>query len=121
MTMLTSKAKLFANTTTKLGLATTIAVLWMAAVPFAARLPPAIRSVRHARRPCKRAAPSPTSGVMHIGPAWPNVAKQINRAKRVDGLIANRSREKSSTAACRYSDREHLILTYHTDRAELVS
>ena len=23
--------------------------------------------------------------------------------------------------ACRYSDREHLILTYHTDRAELVS
>jgi hypothetical protein len=35
MTMLTSKAKLFAKTTTKLGLATTVAVLWMAAVPFA--------------------------------------------------------------------------------------
>jgi hypothetical protein len=35
MTMLTSKAKLFAKATTKLGLATTIAVLWMAAGPIA--------------------------------------------------------------------------------------
>jgi len=35
MTMLTSKAKSFAKATTKLGLATTVAVLWMAAVPFA--------------------------------------------------------------------------------------
>ena len=35
MTMLTSKAKLFAKATTKLGLAATVAVLWMAAVPFA--------------------------------------------------------------------------------------
>jgi hypothetical protein len=35
MTMLTSKAKLFAKATTKLGLATTVAVLWMAAVPIA--------------------------------------------------------------------------------------
>lgn len=33
--MLTSKAKLFAKATTKLGLATTVAVLWMAAVPIA--------------------------------------------------------------------------------------
>jgi len=33
--MLTLKAKLFAKATTKLGLATTVAVLWMAAVPFA--------------------------------------------------------------------------------------
>jgi hypothetical protein len=35
MTMLTSKAKLFAKATTKLGLATTVAVVWMAALPFA--------------------------------------------------------------------------------------
>jgi hypothetical protein len=33
--MLTSKAQPFAKATTKLGLATTVAVLWMAAVPFA--------------------------------------------------------------------------------------
>jgi hypothetical protein len=35
MTMLTSKAKLFAKAMTKLGLATTVAVLWMAATPSA--------------------------------------------------------------------------------------
>jgi hypothetical protein len=35
ITMLTSKPKLFAKATTKLGLATTVAVVWMAAVPFA--------------------------------------------------------------------------------------
>ena len=58
---------------------------------------------------------------MHIGPAWPNVAKPSNRAKRVEGLIANRSSESSSMAAYRYSNREHLIITDHTDRAELVS
>ena len=33
--MLTSKAKLFANVATTFGLATTVAALWMAAVPFA--------------------------------------------------------------------------------------
>ena len=33
--MLTSKAKLFAKATTKLGLATAVAVLWLAAVPIA--------------------------------------------------------------------------------------
>jgi len=33
--MSTSKAKLFAKATTKLVLATTVAVVWMAAVPFA--------------------------------------------------------------------------------------
>jgi hypothetical protein len=33
--MLTSKAQLFAKATTKLALATTVAALWMAAVPFA--------------------------------------------------------------------------------------
>jgi len=33
--MLTSKAKLFAKATTNLGLATTVAVVWMAAVPIA--------------------------------------------------------------------------------------
>jgi hypothetical protein len=33
--MLTSKAKLCARATTKLGLATTVAAVWMAAVPFA--------------------------------------------------------------------------------------
>ena len=33
--MLTSKAKLFAKATTKLGLLTTVAILSMAAVPFA--------------------------------------------------------------------------------------
>ena len=33
--MLTSKAKLSANVATKFGLATTVAALWMAAVPFA--------------------------------------------------------------------------------------
>jgi hypothetical protein len=58
---------------------------------------------------------------MHIGPAWPNVAKQSNRAKRVDGSIANRFSGNSSMAAHRYSNREHLIVIYHTDRAELVS
>ena len=58
---------------------------------------------------------------MHIGPAWPNVAKPSNRAKRVDGLIATDTRENSSMAAHRYSNRGHLIVTYHTDRAELVS
>jgi acetoacetate decarboxylase len=31
------------------------------------------------------------------------------------------SRENSSMAAHRYSNREHLIVTYHTDRAELLS
>jgi hypothetical protein len=35
MTMLTSKAKLFAKATAKLGLLTTVAAVWMAAVPFA--------------------------------------------------------------------------------------
>jgi hypothetical protein len=39
MTMLTSKPKLFAKATTKLGLATTVAVLWMAAVPIAGAAP----------------------------------------------------------------------------------
>jgi hypothetical protein len=34
--MLTSKAKLSANVATKFGLATTVAALWMAAVPFTA-------------------------------------------------------------------------------------
>jgi hypothetical protein len=34
MAMLTSKAKLFAEATAKLGLLTTVAVVWMAAVPF---------------------------------------------------------------------------------------
>ena len=33
--MLSSKVKSFARATTKLGLATTVAALWMAAVPFA--------------------------------------------------------------------------------------
>jgi hypothetical protein len=33
--MLTSKAKLSANAATKLGLATTVAALWMSAVPIA--------------------------------------------------------------------------------------
>ena len=33
--MLTSKAKLCAKATTKLGLATTVAALWLAAVPVA--------------------------------------------------------------------------------------
>ena len=58
---------------------------------------------------------------MHIGPAWPNVATRSNRAKRVDALIATDPRENSSMAAYRYSNREHLIVTCHTDRAELVS
>jgi hypothetical protein len=35
MTMLTSKAELLAKAATKLGLATTVAVLWMAAGPIA--------------------------------------------------------------------------------------
>jgi len=35
MTMLISKAKLFAKATAKLGLLTTVAAVWMAAVPFA--------------------------------------------------------------------------------------
>jgi hypothetical protein len=35
MTMLISKAKLFARATAKLGLLTTVAAVWMAAVPFA--------------------------------------------------------------------------------------
>ena len=58
--MLTSKAKLSANAATKLGLATTVAALWMAAVPFTAAAadgPPAIQSARAAQRPCKSAAP----------------------------------------------------------------
>ena len=58
--MLTSKAKLSANPATTFGLATTVAALWMAAVPFTAALPPgppAIRSARAAQRPCKSAAP----------------------------------------------------------------
>ena len=33
--MLSSKVKSFAKATTRLGLATTVAALWMAAVPFA--------------------------------------------------------------------------------------
>jgi acetoacetate decarboxylase len=49
------------------------------------------------------------------------VAKQSNRAKGVDALIATDPRENSSMAAYRYSNREHLIVIYHTDRAELVS
>ena len=47
---------------------------------------------------------------MRIGPAWPNMAKQSNRAKRVDGLIANRSSGamNSSMAArdCRHGRAE---------------
>jgi len=89
--MLTSKAKLFAKATTKLGLATTVAVLWMAASPSADAAAAGYPISAARRRSCKRAAPSPTSGVMRIGPAWPNMAKPSNRAKRVGGLITNRS------------------------------
>jgi hypothetical protein len=70
--MLTSKAKCSANAATTFGLATTVAALWMAAVP------PAIQSARNARRPFTSAAVWPTSGVMHIGTAWSNVASRSN-------------------------------------------
>ncbi len=79
--MLTSKAKFSANAATTFGLATTVAALWMAAIPFAgaaAAEPPAIQSVQDAGRPCRSAAPWPTSGVTHIGPVWPNMASKSN-------------------------------------------
>ena len=67
--MLTSKPKLFAKATTKLGLATTVAVLWMAAVPIAGAAP-AGYPISAARATALQAgAARPTSGVMHIGPA----------------------------------------------------
>ena len=49
--------------------------------PSPARLPPsppAIQSVQDAGRPCRSAAPWPTSGVTHIGPVWPNMASKSN-------------------------------------------
>ena len=67
--MLTSKPKLFAKAMTKLGLATTVAVLWMAAVPIAGAAP-AGYPISAARATALQAgAARPTSGVMHIGPA----------------------------------------------------
>ena len=58
---------------------------------------------------------------MRIGPAWANMAKQSKRAKRVDGFIATdpSATMNKSMAANRYSNREHLIINDHTDRAEL--
>ena len=67
--MSTSKAKSFAKATGKLALAATVAALGWRRDPSPARLPPATRSARRARRPCKRAAARSTSGVMRIGPA----------------------------------------------------
>jgi hypothetical protein len=73
--MLISKATLSAKAR-KLGLATTISVLWMAATPAAAEL----QSARNARQPFKHAATSPTTtGVMHIAPVWPSTVKTSNQ------------------------------------------
>ena len=80
-------AKLFAKTTTKLGLATTIAALWLTAAPSLARLlrEPPVKSARHARRPFRSATAWPndiryTTGVtpksICIGPAWPDMANK---------------------------------------------
>jgi len=83
-------ASLFAKATTKLGLATAIAALWLIVVPPLARLL-TFKSVRHARRPLKSAAAWPhdirqTTGVtptsICIGPAWPDMAKKNNWPKR---------------------------------------
>jgi len=87
--MLTSKAKLFAKTTTKLGLATTVAVLWMAAVPFAGAAAagyPISAARATAIHECSAFADE--WGYAYRA-AWPNMAKQANSA--IDGLIANRS------------------------------
>ena len=84
-------ARLFANSTTKLGLATIIAALCLTVVPTMTRLL-TFKSVRHARRPFKSAAAWPhdirlTTGVtpnpICIGPAWPDMAKKNNCSKRV--------------------------------------
>src|SRR5215831_4852431 len=78
---------LLAKATTKLGLATTIAALWMPHSPSLARLlrEPPVRSARHARRPFRNATAWPndiryTNGVtpksICIGPAWPDMANK---------------------------------------------
>src|SRR5258707_6797072 len=80
-------AKLFAKTATKLGLATTIAALWLTAVPIASAVAQGapVRSARHARRPFRSATAWPndfryTTGVtpksICIGPAWPDMANK---------------------------------------------
>src|SRR6516162_6556863 len=47
------------------------------------------------------------------GPTWPSrVTAQARRWIDRKPILG-----RSSMTACRYSDREHLILTYHTDRA----
>jgi hypothetical protein len=84
--MLTSKAKLSANVATKFGLATTVAALWMAAVPFAsAAADVQISKARAAALQSATAWPHDirqTTGVtptsICIGPAWPDMAKKNN-------------------------------------------
>ena len=80
--MLTSKAKLSANVATKFGLAMTVAALWMAAVPFtaaAAAGPPGYPISAGRAAALQDAAPWGTTGVMHTGPVWPNMAKRNSR------------------------------------------
>ena len=80
--MLTSKAKFSANAATTFGLATTVAALWMAAVPFAGAVADVQISAARAAaiQECNRlAARYPTNdwGNTHLsvsvlhGPAWP--------------------------------------------------
>ena len=81
--MLTSKAKSAANAATTFGLATTVAALWMAAVPIAGAAP-AGYPISAARATALQAgAARPTSGVMHIGTVWSNMASRSN-LKRVN-------------------------------------
>src|SRR5262249_14628721 len=79
---------------TKLGLATTIAALWLTVVPSLARLL-TNKSARHARRPFRSATAWPndiryTSGVtpksICIGPAWHDMANKNDFAAAGDLL-----------------------------------
>src|SRR5215472_19307948 len=80
-------AKLFAEATTKLEPATTVAALWTTATPFAGSAAAGYPTARHARRPFTSAASWPhdirnTIGVtpksICIGPAWPDMATNKN-------------------------------------------
>ena len=121
--MLTSKAKSFAKDTGKLALAATVAALGMAAGPIA--------GAAAAGYPISAARDGPAS-VQRLGrrvglcvsglhgPTWPS--RVIGRARRwIDRKAIPRQRRTATMAAYRYSNREHLIITDHIDRAELAS
>jgi len=85
-------AKLFAEATTKLEPATTVAALWTTATPFAGSAAAGYPTARHARRPFTSAASwphdirntievTPKSTCIGPGPTWPPT-RMIGKARQ---------------------------------------